>query len=373
MSGSPFYVDPACEGWPKPNLISGLIAAPTTEKLSPLERQITVVLAWLTHHSRAFARSLLERFFVGDEAALAAIRRPEIVIGARAWGTLRKLEGLTGDVYPDLTIAGSGRSFELMVELKIDAELHWWDLPDGTRLYQPDAYIRAWTENYEPEGEAIVRKLGTLTKNGPGIQLEPGPYRAADLRWADVRELLGQLLEEGKVETDVLAVALDAAAAIDERILIVKEPPPINDPVISWGYAFLTALAPAIAERLPGGSLKQGAAVWTDYAGAYVYFETASGTQRLHLFATPREGRYNAPGCGSSLWICETPDHPWPPSVRTLMDSVGVPEVKDKEGWKSRRLGLDVARIQAAGDEQAQLAYVLEAAAPLVEALNSTG
>jgi hypothetical protein len=46
--------------------------------------------------------------------------------------------------------------------------------------------------------------------------------------------------------------------------------------------------------------------------------------------------------------------------------------VKDKEGWKSHRLGLDLASIQAAGDEQAELAYVLEAETPLVEALNST-
>jgi hypothetical protein len=56
MSGPPFYLDPAGEGWLKPNLIAGLVAAPTTEKLSPLERQMTVVLAWLVHHSRLGSR-----------------------------------------------------------------------------------------------------------------------------------------------------------------------------------------------------------------------------------------------------------------------------------------------------------------------------
>jgi hypothetical protein len=371
MSGPPFHVDPASESWPKPNLISGLIAAPTTEKLSPLERQVTVVLAWLVHHSREFALGLLERFLAGDEEALAATRRPKTVIGARAWGTLRKLEGLTGDLYPDLTIAGSGRSFELIVELKVDAELHSWKLSDGMRLYQPDAYLRAWTENYDPDGEAIVRRLGTLTRNGPGIELEPSPYRAANLRWEDVRELLGGLLEEGKVETEVLAVALDAAAAIDERILKLGKPPPINDPAMAWGYTLLTLLAPAIAERLPQGSLGRGIGVFRDYVGRYVYFETSSGQQRLHVFVTPREGRYNVPGHNSSLWICETPDTPWPASLGGLADGVGVPVVKDRAGYKSHRLGLEVAQIEAAGDEQAQLTYVLAEAAPLLDALRS--
>jgi hypothetical protein len=358
------------EGWPKPNLIGGLIAAPTTETVSPLERQVTIVLAWLAHHSRTFAVALVERFFAGDDEALAALSA-DTVIGARAWGTLRKLEGLTGDIYPDLTIAGSGRSFELIIEVKIDAELHWWELSDGTRLYQPDAYIRSWRKNYDPALEARVRRLGTLTRNGPMVDLGPDPYRAADVRWQDLRELLGQILEEGRIENETVAVALDAAAAIDERILSVTRSPAIDDPVIAWGYTLLDKLAPAVAESLPGGSLRQGAAVRADYSGAYVYFDTAHGTQRLWLYATPAEGKYNVAGCGDSLFISETADYRWPASMQELMASAGVPELKDKATFKSYRLRLDAAEVQAAGDDGAQVAYVLEAAAPLLRALGS--
>jgi hypothetical protein len=374
MPGAPFYLDPADPAWPKPNLIEGLIAAPTTEKVSPLERQATIVLAWLAHHSRTFAVALLERFLADDDEGLAALASRGVVIGARAWGTLRKIEGLTeGPIYPDITIAGSGQSFELIVEIKIDAALHWWPTPDGTRIYQPNAYIRSWLENYDQALEAGVRRVGTLTRSGHGLDLPVSPHRAADLHWKDVRELLRQLLEDGRIEPEVVAVALDAAAAIDQRILAVKGPPPIDDPVMAWSYVFLAELAPGMAECLPGGSIKLNPAVWSDYAGVYVYFETpfASDPQRIHLYATPAEGQYNVAGCGASLFVSETADYRWPARLRALMQSAGIPEVKDKAGYKSHRLRLDVADIQAAGDEQAQLAYVLEAAAPLLAALNS--
>lgn len=371
MKEEAFYRDPGSGGWPAPNLIAGLIAAPTTETLSPLERQATIVLAWLAHHSRTFAVAFLERFLAGDDEVLASKLANEAVIGARAWGTLRGLEGVTGYIYPDLTIAGSERSFELIVEVKIDAQLHWWPLPDGTRLYQPDAYIRSWAENYDPEFEATIRRVGTLTRNGPGIELAPHPFRAADVRWQDVRDVLAALLEEGRLEPEVLAVALDAAAAIDQRILLVKQPPPIDDPVMSWGYSFLTALAPAVAAQLVDGSLKKGPAVYGDYTGVLVYFETPFGAQRLWLYISPSEGKYNAPDCGSTVWIAEAPDTRWPPALQHLVQSAGTSEVKDRAGFTSYRLGLNSVDVQGVGDSDDQVAYVIKAASPLLAALRA--
>ena len=259
------------------------------------------------------------------------------------------------------------------MEIKIDAELHWWPTPEGTRIYQPDAHIRSWLKNYDSALEARIRRVGTLTRSGHGVDLPVSPYRAADLHWKDVRELLRQLLEDGRIEPDVVAVALDAAAAIDQRILALKGPPPIDDPVMAWGYVFLGELAPALAGCLPDGSIKQGPAVWSDYTGVYVYFATSSAPepQRIHLYATPAEGQYNVAGSGASLLVSETVDNRWPSSLRALVQAAGIPEVTDKAGYKSHRLCLNVADIQAAGDEQAQLAYVLGAAAPLVVALSS--
>ena len=68
-----FYRDPSAADWQSPNLVAGLMASPTLESLQPPDRQSTVVLAWLVHHSRVFATSLLERFFAGDQVALASL------------------------------------------------------------------------------------------------------------------------------------------------------------------------------------------------------------------------------------------------------------------------------------------------------------
>jgi hypothetical protein len=56
----------------------------------------------------------------------------------------------------------------LIVEVKAGAEIHYWDLADG-RLYQPDAYLRSWLDNYDPAREARVRRIATLT--GPPRRL----------------------------------------------------------------------------------------------------------------------------------------------------------------------------------------------------------
>ena len=148
-AGPPFYVDPAGPAWAAPNLVSGLMASPTTEALAPLERQATIVLAWLLHHSSVFSRALV-RCFLAEDDALAAVEAPLERIGARAWGTLRPIAGVTKkSIYPDLSIAGSGRSFELLVEIKVGAGTHSWDVGDGSKLSQPDAYLRSWLENYD--------------------------------------------------------------------------------------------------------------------------------------------------------------------------------------------------------------------------------
>src|SRR3954468_24009887 len=156
----PFYIDPASEEWVQPNLITGLMKNPETEFVHPLERQVTIVLAWLLHHSPLFATALLRRFFARDEEALAALENAP-TLGARPWGTLRPLPG-TGHLYPDISVAGAGQSFELLIEAKVDASIHAWQMPAGP-LYQPDAYIRSWRDNYDSANEARVRRVATLT------------------------------------------------------------------------------------------------------------------------------------------------------------------------------------------------------------------
>ena len=104
---------------------------PATEKQTPLERQLTVVVAWLAHHSERFARELLRQFFAGDDEALAALSQDDIRVGSRTWGTLRPVQGVTGSLYPDIVITASGRAFELIVEMKVDAAVHQSGVLDG--------------------------------------------------------------------------------------------------------------------------------------------------------------------------------------------------------------------------------------------------
>ena len=100
MNGVPYYVDPRSVDWHAPSLVTGLMRNPATEKQTPLERQLTVVVAWLAHHSEQFARTLLRRFFDGDDEASAALAADGLRIGARTWGTLRPVDGVTGHSVP---------------------------------------------------------------------------------------------------------------------------------------------------------------------------------------------------------------------------------------------------------------------------------
>ena len=317
------------------------------------------MLAWLLDRSALLAREFIRRYFADDSAALASVEEPGITIGARTWGTLQPVDG-TGHLYPDLIVAGSDRSFELIVEIKVDAELHWWDLPNGTRLYQPDAYALSWERNYDPALEARIRRVGTLTRTDVTEVASASALRTTDVRWDDVRELLSDAQKAGTIEPHVNAVAADAIAAIDDRILHRKEHVSADDPVIAWGYTFLGDFAPAIAARLSGGELKQVAAIRTDFASAYVYFDTEYGEKRLWLYATPAEGKYSCPGFGDALWISEDIDLRWPEPLRKRVSSAGINDLRDHEGFRGYRLALDIAEIRAVGSLTAQVQHALE-------------
>ena len=188
-------------------------------------------------------------------------------------GSLRPLPE-TGHLYPDLSVAGSNRSFEILVEVKIDAEIHYWELEDGTRLYQPDAYWRSWHENYVPEGEARARRIATLTVSGAGIAEAERLSAWVDLRWSGVGATLGELLSAGKIESEFAGVAKDVHAAITELILDpARKKPDIEDPLLLWGHDLLRGLGPALAARLPAARMKrQKPGVYDDYVGTNVYF-----------------------------------------------------------------------------------------------------
>lgn len=348
---APFYVDPRSEEWRTPNLITGLMKTPATESLHPLERQLTIVLAWLLHHSPGFAREFTQLFFADDEDAMTA-HATATAIGARAWGTLRPT-GPTGYLYPDLSVAGAARAFELLVEVKVGASIHHWDTDAGP-LYQPDAYIRSW-RSYDGEDEAAVRRVGTLTKAGPGIELTPDPMRARDVTWRQLRERLAVLLESGAIEPVAAAVAVDFAAAIDEFVLPTPTPQ-TDDPELAWGYLLLHELAPRLAAALPDGAVKASPAIYKDYVTAYIHFKSDGASERLWLAVTPEGARYNVKGHGSMLWLAEPTDTSYSDDLAARFRSAGF-ERHPETPYPSLRIGVEVNELQAAGaDDQADYA-----------------
>ena len=351
-SADPFYVDPRSADWGTPNLITGLMKNAATETLHPLERQLTIVLAWLLHHSPTFSHEFTQLFFADDEQALAA-QAAAPAVGARAWGTLRPT-GPTGYLYPDLSVAGTDAAFELLVELKVSAAIHHWDTEEGP-LYQPDAYIRSW-RSYDAAHEAAVRRVGTLTKSGPGIALAEDQMRGRDVTWRHVRERLGDLLESGRIEPVAAAVAVDFAAAIDEFV-IPSPKPQTDDPDLAWGYVFLHEFAPRLAAILPNGAIKTNPAIHKDYVTAYIHFTNGGTTYRLWLAVTAEGARYNLTGHASTFWLAEPTDSTYPDELAARFQAVGFKRFLETP-YPSLRVGIEVSALQHVGGDH-QVDYAL--------------
>jgi hypothetical protein len=274
-----------------------------------------------------------------------------------------------GHLYPDLSIAGSNRAFELLVEIKVGASIHAYELSGGSVLHQPDAYIRSWSENHDSSTEALVRRVGTLTLDGPGVELADHPFRARDVTWTDIDSILGELLEDGRLETEAVAVALDARVAIQERILGLSAGPLPDDPLLAWGYSFLSRLIPQVVDLLPEGQFKQRPRVVKDYATAFTHHSHGGESVRLWFGVTPRGARYNEPGREATFWIGES-DSGLPAGIKSRLHGYhGFATITDEEGYKGLRLGIPVADIQVHGDESDQLGYVLKQLAPILEEL----
>jgi hypothetical protein len=337
----PVYIDPASPEWPHPNLIAELMSKPATEALHPLEAQSTIVLAWLLDRSEVFARRIAQFLVEGDSEAEAAVAAAATT-GARSWVTLPPV-GPTGSLYPDLSIAGDNRSFELIVEIKVGAALHYWELPDGARLVQPDAYLRSWRENCSPGSEARVRRVGTLTVAGPGVALAADAWRARDVTWSEVYTMLDHLLEGGDLERHVVPVAIDARSAITSKILGTPKAAPIDDPLLERGYELIASVLDRFQAE---GHKTSGPRVPSDYVGGYVTIDSIEGPLRFWLYVTGGGGQYAPVGAADSVWIAENPDNKFGAGIRARLEPLGFAGVKDRAGYTLLRTALPIDRAR---------------------------
>jgi hypothetical protein len=357
VSVAPYYVDPSSADWVAPNLIAGLMKSPATDKQHPLERQATIVLAWLLDRSDAFTRAFLTLCLADDESAQAAVHSAS-TIGARAWGTLQPIDGLTGYLYPDITITGSDRAFELLLEIKVDASVHGWPVVEGTVL-QPDAYLRSWLDNYAPETEALVRRIGTLTKAGPGVAFDDllAAYRARDVTWREVRMLLSSMLTDGKLDPDVSRIAEDTIDAIDSVVLATAAGcPPELVPELAWACEHIPAMLARLCELVPGGTLKQQPryVASSNYVGGNLFFGTPDGERCLWVYVTPPDWPYHAGDGEISLWAAEQTDHGrWPPALADRAIASGFAMLHPKTQGIGLRRAWPLADLMLAGDADA--------------------
>jgi hypothetical protein len=328
------------------------MALPTKPGLHPLENQATITLAWLLDRSPTFCRRFCGLFFEGDESANNALMHTELM-RARTWVALPPLAGYTHSMYPDLSVAGSDRRFELLVEVKVAAPLHAYDTPDGP-LWQPTAYANSWLRNCKASDEAVLRRVGTLTATGTGLELPAHPFRGKDVTWQAVRETLAEL--DGQIEPHAVAVALDFISAIDQKLL-ARPKPQLAHPLLGWGYSLLWDVLPRL-EALVLGAKRLGPAVATDYVRGHLNLPSASGDLQLWLFVTPAGGKYAWPGAPPSFWLAERSDKKWPAAIRDRAVGAGFEDRKDNAGWRGFKANLAASVIRDRPENE-QADYVL--------------
>jgi hypothetical protein len=247
----------------------------------------------------------------------------------------------------------------------------------GRTLYQPDAYAYSWIHNYDAGREASVRRVGTLTREGVGVELSPelASWRAGAVRWSEVRDDLSGPLDRDEIEAEVRTVAQEALEAIDNFVLATAVPGieaklELLPPELGWGYRVLALLAPALAEALPGGALKHSFTLGKRhvYVGCNVYFATSDGERCVWLHVSPADGSgYGVPGHPVCLWVVEQKDSgPWPIEIRKRAVAAGFQEETDDQNYKALRRGYPTEQLVLIGDEAAQAGWLLGELVPIL-------
>lgn len=198
------------------------------------ENQLTAAVAWLADHSPRFARSLCDLMLRDDDnEARDAIQGA--TLRADVWVRLPPIETERG-LYPDLSITAPERAFQLLVEVKLGS-------PFGNDYYVPrldrqgwqtEAYLYSWRHRCCECREAKERRLGTITRDGKGPEGErPDQWRADNVRWACIRTLL-----EDELEENVKLVAKDLHDYLGCWVLPMELPSRFDDDkgaFLDWG------------------------------------------------------------------------------------------------------------------------------------------
>lgn len=300
------YESPASR--PARSLLWGLMTQPASVLQHPLENQLSEVIAFLIDRSPRFASGFL-RLCDGDRdgALRVAVERAEAV-GARTRISLPAPapEGLPkrATLFPDISIEGDNRSFQIFVEVKVDAEPHVTTIA-GVELLQPDAYAAAWRQIYDVEA-AKVRRVCTLTRAVTDV-LDPtggrsDTWRRVAVTWRQVGELIDHLLED-EAEPQLSIILGELRSIIDTVVYQVEIDPDQWEFVQTTGRIVLDALVEEFTRLRPDAQPSSAVTVRTDYVGRYLTVPVNGQPLRLWLYATPEGGRYNLVNEQASILI----------------------------------------------------------------------
>lgn len=335
-------------------IIAALMRTPTTPSVMPEENQFSEALCWALRRVPGLARRFAGLFVAGDAEAEAALE---------ASGRLRVETRVTGFtpggavVYPDISICGEDRAFQLLVEGKVHSTFHEYRLGDGTVVSQPVVYALALEHEPEHQG-AGVRRVGTLSIDPAGAPADTHPLRCADVSWECVRDLLADhAVPEG------LAIVVDELVeAITSRLLHPRPTYESAAHVLRWGDQVLPDVLSALAAAVGGATsrqINQGKA--EVYRGGFVTWTLEDGTKlNMWAYVSPEGGGYSLPGEPDALYL--QPDQGGAarhdPALGGRLDS-GFMRERDLAGWETWHAWLPVDEIQAAGDLENQVDLVV--------------
>lgn len=292
------YVDPTQPGRDRPTLFADLLGQPSHQAHQQLENQASLILGWLCDRSPAIARALA-RLFLDDHPAVDSAAR----LGAR---TQVQLPSATkGNLRPDLSIEGSDRSFQLLVEVKTTASfaIHHHT---GPPTLQHETYRHLWRDL--TVGEARIRAVGTLTPktttqaNALPDTVDLDRLQARDVAWSQVTDLLTRLDAHGALETDVRLVAMSFRDAIPLRLAPIPLDEQAVPDFLQRAAAPAQELAQAVADAL--GTHATGGGSAHDFVGYYVrYTDPSEQPVVLRIIATPAGGVLCPAGEGDSLIV----------------------------------------------------------------------
>lgn len=334
------YHDPSLP-YLRPSLIGDLLSIPATKQQHQLENQTTTVLAWLVDQCPAIANAVL-RLFLGEHAP------SDGAVGARTQLSLPKPNG--GVLYPDLSICVSDKALQLLVEVKVDSVMAVY--PELGGRSQPDAYRLLW-EKPSP-GDARVRAVGTLTRDGAEATPDPDALMARDVSWRELRDAIASILEAGGIAAGARSVAESFVVAIDERIAPVPPTKEKQDAFFAAHQKLLNAVASNIAHEIPGIGTRKKIRGEAYFGWRMPLPDPNSAPLFLRLYLSPAGTRLNLPGAPDALIAApeRDPDGTLEKRASDAAQAAGFLKTKDLDKyWLHRRVwpveGLDAEQAAA--------------------------